>query len=59
MPIFTYVCEKCCEKEDRLVSQAERETQLCEQCQSKMQELFPDSFNFSLKGNWYKNTKSY
>lgn len=59
MPIFTYICEKCGTKEDRLVTQSERDDQLCHQCEIKMQEQFPDSMNFALKGNWYKNNKSY
>lgn len=59
MPIFTYVCQKCGATEDRLVSQSERDDQKCDKCQNKMQEQFPNSMNFSLKGNWYKNNKSY
>ena len=59
MPIFTYVCEKCGATEDRLVAQSERDAQMCEHCENKMLEQFPSSLNFLLKGNWYKNNKSY
>lgn len=60
MPIFTYICPKCSLQEDRLVSQSEIDSQKCTcECEESMIKLFPNSFNFSLKGNWYKTTKSY
>lgn len=59
MPLFTYICEKCEFSEDIIVSYAESDDQICPKCGSKFVKQFPDSMNFTLKGDWYKNNKSY
>lgn len=59
MPIYAYTCDKCNKSEDRLVRLSQKDSQICEDCQSEMHEEFPDQMNFILKGSWYKNNKSY
>lgn len=61
MPIYTFVCEKCNKKEDRLVKYSEIDNQICD-CDKESKMLKSDEPNrtsFMLKGKWFKNTGSY
>ena len=54
MPIFDFECEKCKQKEERLVRRNDIETQVCATCGSKMPKTSEiHRTSFTLKGNWH------
>lgn len=59
MPLFDYHCEKCAIKEERLVPVSEAYDQKCSVCGEQMEKEFPNTFDFTLKGRWFKTTKGY
>ena len=55
MPIFDYLCESCGQKQERIVK-SEKDNVKCYICGKRnLIRLFPDKFNFKLKGKWFKN----
>lgn len=59
MPIHTYMCLKCDTKEDKIVSFANAENQICDKCEDKLLLVPTFSTAFQLKGRWYKNSGGY
>lgn len=60
MPIVCYECKTCGKKMEKLVSNKDRDSQICDCTESsKLEEILPDTFNFSLKGTWFKNSGRY
>jgi putative FmdB family regulatory protein len=61
MPIFEFTCDKCDKKFERILSyEASEEEVICpcdKQAPSQKNKTF--SFNFTLKGNWFKNNRTY
>ncbi len=61
MPIFEFECVVCGKKEDRLIARSEIDDQKCT-CQDDAAMIKSENIqntSFSLKGRWYKTTKSY
>ena len=61
MPIFDFQCDKCNKTVEKIVSLKDSETPLNCDCDKKGK-LFKkpvSQFNFSLKGNWFKNNGTY
>lgn len=59
--IYEYECEKCGKIEDRIVSSSTQNKQKCNACygakMNRVDKIY--ATNFTLKGQWYKTTKSY
>jgi putative FmdB family regulatory protein len=57
MPIYEYVCNKCGNKSEILITTDKIENPICERCGEPMKKVVSLS-NFHLKGSgWYKSTK--
>lgn len=53
------MCLKCDTKEDKIVSFANAENQICDKCEDKLLLVPTFSTAFQLKGRWYKNSGGY
>ena len=54
MPIFEYECVECKTVEEHIVKKVD-DTVECPKCGKPLKKLFPNQFNFQLKGSgWYK-----
>ena len=58
MPIYEFEC-KCGKVEEYICSRDKAKKGFKCKCGKKMTKLFPTCTTFSLKGQWYKTTKSY
>lgn len=62
MPLFDFECDNCKERTEKIISYRESEN-ISEECPSckkgQLKKLPVSSFNFKLKGNWFKNTGAY
>lgn len=61
MPIFDFQCDKCDKKVEKIVSLKESEIPIQCDCgkDGKLVKQPVAPFNFSLKGNWFKNNGTY
>lgn len=59
MPIYEYKCAKCDAHLEKLLSYEESEKPLKCDCSGTLEKVKISKSNFHLKGNWYKNNKSY
>lgn len=62
MPIFEFECDNCKNQIEKLISYTESEKlkKKCPKCnKGYLKKLYCSSFNFSLKGKWFKNMGEY
>lgn len=60
MPIFDFQCSKCNKRVEKIVSLKESEKEIdCDCGKGKLVKQAVSPFNFSLKGNWFKNNGTY
>jgi putative FmdB family regulatory protein len=60
MPIFEFECPKCGKTVEKIISYEESEKTIkCDCGKSNLKKNTAFNFNFTLKGNWFKNNQSY
>jgi len=60
MPIFEFTCDKCDKSVEKIMSFDESEgLHKCECGEGNLKKHTASNFNFSLKGQWFKNTGGY
>lgn len=61
MPIFEFSCDKCGNKEEKIISYEESEKikPKCKCGKGILTKIKINNFNFALKGNWFRNNGKY
>jgi len=61
MPIFEFFCDECGKTTEKIMrfEESEKKDIPCNCGTGTLSKIPISSFNFSLKGNWFKNNQNY